>query len=469
MSRMFRLIKNEFIKTVRKTSTIIALALVILLAIGLVVVAKIAQVQSERYNFDFGTVEDDISYYQSMIDDAEAHKESDPAYKQNIEMYQFLIDNKITDDWEYEAIADAFSTNTEEVTAEDGSVSYQVSYVYSDEQRDKVKSFVVAKDWKGYYNFLIDKFKAESADPNTYWEYQYRVDNGVAPPAGHDDITNWKNQCIFSVSSAKQQLASLGADADESDTAQLKDEIAVNMYRLNNNCEVNVADSVNYMETGELNFWTVLSISVNLLTIVGLLMILIAGSSISSEFSDGTIKFLLINPVKRWKILMSKYFNVIFIGYIMMFVFFLVVTTLSCILFGTSQLGAEYITSMNGEVQTTSGILLILRNYLLGSVSIVVMATLAFAISSVTKSSALAICVSVFSLLSGAGIVAVLKEALNQDWARFFIFANMDLAAVANGTTGFAHHTIGFAVAVIVVHMIVFLLTAWDGFTKKEV
>ena len=63
----------------------------------------------------------------------------------------------------------------------------------------------------------------------------------------------------------------------------------------------------------------------------------------------------------------------------------------------------------------------------------------------------------------------ILKQGLNQEWARYLIFANTNLLSVAEGTTGFSHHSMTFAVSVIAVHMVIFFLIAWDGFTRKEV
>ena len=62
-----------------------------------------------------------------------------------------------------------------------------------------------------------------------------------------------------------------------------------------------------------------------------------------------------------------------------------------------------------------------------------------------------------------------MKEELNIDWVRYTIFANTDFSAVIDGSTGFANHSLGFAVAVVVIHLVVFWLIAWDGFTKREV
>ena len=48
-------------------------------------------------------------------------------------------------------------------------------------------------------------------------------------------------------------------------------------------------------------------------SIVVLLTVIVAAGIVASEFSQGTIKMLLSRPVKRWKILTSKYLTVILI------------------------------------------------------------------------------------------------------------------------------------------------------------
>ena len=106
---------------------------------------------------------------------------------------------------------------------------------------------------------------------------------------------------------------------------------------------------------------------------------------------------------------------------------------------------------------------------MLSSVYVVAMATFAFAISSVVKSSSLAIGLGIFAMSMGENAVQILKMAFNVDAGRYTIFANSNLQTIAQGQTLFPGQTLGFAIAVIVIHMAVFLLTAWDGFVRRDV
>ncbi|CAN7202577.1 ABC transporter permease [Rossellomorea sp. LjRoot5] len=64
----------------------------------------------------------------------------------------------------------------------------------------------------------------------------------------------------------------------------------------------------------QFSFWEYMRISSNLLMIIQLFTLIIAGDIVSSEFSSGTIKLLLIRPISRVKILLSKYITVLVIA-----------------------------------------------------------------------------------------------------------------------------------------------------------
>ena len=61
-----------------------------------------------------------------------------------------------------------------------------------------------------------------------------------------------------------------------------------------------------------------------------LLTVIVAAGIVASEFTQGTIKMLLSRPVKRWKILTSKYVTVILFGILLMLVGF-IVSILGCV------------------------------------------------------------------------------------------------------------------------------------------
>lgn len=440
MARFFRLVKNEYIKVFKKLSTKIMIVLIIICALGLSGIALFAKHNMESNNYSSYDATGD---YQQNIDWLK-DTNGDP---NEIAMWQYLIDNDIdSDDWRYDVLSAMFADGTGDMSG--------------------IKKYLDDNDWRGFCQYRLDN---EILTEGEKWEYQYRLDKDIS----FDKSNEKKNDLIMTVANAKNTIATMGdAKSDgQNSRAKLEDNIKLALYQLDNDKLDNTANQMSLFETSEpeqITFWTVFLTSTSLVTVVALLAIVIAGGIVSSEFSQGTVKFLLINPVKRWKILMSKYFTVITVGYIMLCILFVVMIPITGLMLGFDGFSTPYIYVSGGEVKEMPTLLYAAEQYLMKSVEMVVMSTLAFAISSLVRSTALAIGVSVFTMCIGSTFTQLLGQ-LGQDWARFLVFANTDLASISKGYSIFAQHSLTFAIGVLIAHMVVFLLTAWDGFTKRSV
>ena len=123
----------------------------------------------------------------------------------------------------------------------------------------------------------------------------------------------------------------------------------------------------------------------------------------------------------------------------------------------------------NGEVYTVSPYLLVLGDYGLAFLEMTVMFTMAFALSALTRKSSIAIALTVFLEFTG-GMISSVLYVLGVDGGRYLLFSNLDLASIIDGTTViYPHQSLGTAILMIVLHMIVFLLTAHDAFVRREV
>lgn len=466
MNKMIGLIKNEFIKTFKKVSTIILFVLVILIGIGFTAVMYFAKNAEDNYYYDYVEGDDmSVEIYKERIKDAQNEKYG--GYEYDIEMYEQLIEKEIImSSWRYNVVSLAYETSLV-YDEETGETTYD--YAHDKATRDKLLGFASEgqDNWKLYCQFMIDYYKSTEFNEAEWWEYQYRLDNNIPLSDTEEDYSRWDDMLVRTAAEHKIVMSDPMASDNEKDDAKKNFDIC--MYRLDNKIETNVADSLMDSDMpSEFNIWTCLANSTMLISIIGLLIVVIAGGSVSNEFSRGTIKFLLVNPVKRWKILVSKYITCLLTGYALIFLFYVVTVLLSMVFFGASDIGAPYITFSGGKVTSTPGLLYLFKEYMLASVEVLVITTMAFAISSLVKSSALAIGISVFSLFAGSTVVSLLAS-LRQDWARFLIFSNVDLSTIAAGGSMFPNHSLVFAIGVIIAHMIVFGLIAWDGFTKKEV
>lgn len=467
MVRFLKLVKNEYLKIFLKLSTWIMIALIVVTALGLNTISKFAENKMES-NSRSSSFED--MNYEGQINDLKDRKPD--GYELEIEKIQFIVDHKIEpNDWKSQAVDELFHQKS--LLSPDGMNAENETGI--EESMQKLTDSIVKDDWKAYCNaiiFAVDQNKSlsQQAKDGQKWEAEYRLANDI--PFDHND---WKSQLVTATKSARltvselEQQAESGQEINYAALTSAQNLVLINEYRLEHNIETETSSSQNIFDTRTIDFWSVFGTSAQLLQIISLMIIVIAGGCVATEFSSGTIKFLLINPVKRGKILMSKYAAVISISFVMLALFYLVNAIVTTLFFGVGDITAPYLYVVDGTVKSMSSFLHIAWLYLLGSVDIIVMATLAFAISSLIRSSSLAIGVGVFSMLAGSTITMVLKDILHLDWSRYIIFANTNINDIISGSSSYAHQSVGFAFAVIAVYMVVFLLTAWDGFTRREV
>ena len=108
----------------------------------------------------------------------------------------------------------------------------------------------------------------------------------------------------------------------------------------------------------------------------------------------------------------------------------------------------------------------ILTTYGYGCVSLLMMVTFAFTISTVTRNNSLAVGISLFLMFSGSMLVEILK---NYSWVKYILFANTDLTQYINGTPVIAGMTISFSLTVLAAYFIIFNAISWIVFSKRDI
>lgn len=196
--------------------------------------------------------------------------------------------------------------------------------------------------------------------------------------------------------------------------------------------------------------------------IVIMLSLIIASESVSSEFSRGTIKLLLIRPWDRWKILLSKYIAVILFSLVATILFVILNMIFAYILFPTT--GSSVLSGPTPDLLLT-----IVYNY----IRALVLITVAFMLSSLFRSTALAIMVSILLYFSGGtlnGIFRLFLEPEDRGVVKYLLSTNLDLTQYFNSPTGtFGVTSLGFSLGVLLVYMIVFIAITWFSFVKRDV
>ena len=201
-----------------------------------------------------------------------------------------------------------------------------------------------------------------------------------------------------------------------------------------------------------------------MMALVTLMTIIVSSGIVSAEFSQGTIKMLLARPVKRWKILLSKYITVLLYSLLLTVILFVVTYITSSILF--PKVLEDTITFSGGEVAANKVLGKALYMMFLGWVNTVVISTLAFMIGTIFRSTSLAIGISIFLYFTGNTIVLFLTK---YDFAKYILFANTDLTQYETGYVLIDGLSMSFSATVIAVYAVLFLLLSFLSFIKRDV
>ncbi|MDZ5783949.1 ABC transporter permease [Marinococcus luteus] len=264
----------------------------------------------------------------------------------------------------------------------------------------------------------------------------------------------WKAQLEQENAEYQQALEESGSSAEF-----YEQRIAENEYRIQNDIPPQQA-------TGE-NVWSFMSTNTALLDLLSIFVIIVAATIISSEFKSGTIKLLLVRPPSRMKILFSKYLTVLLYALGMLAFLFGVSFVLGALFFGFGESSAELIYT-DGEVEQRPQVLALAIDYLTGSVNFFMLATLAFAISAIFRSEAMAIAISVLLYVVGAGVTSTLAVAY--DWPKYLLFANTNLNQYfTSGGPPVESMTLGFSIVVLIVYWLIFMGFAVWMFKKREI
>ncbi|WP_421380071.1 ABC transporter permease [Bacillus salacetis] len=265
---------------------------------------------------------------------------------------------------------------------------------------------------------------------------------------------DWKQQTQMQIESDKQYLSENPGGMNEQ---YIEQQIAINEYRLENDIKP---------ESGQ-STWSFVNFNANFVEFVGLFTIIIAAGIVASEFTWGTIKLLLIRPISRTKILLSKYITVLLFGISLLLILFALSSLVGAVLFGAGD-GQPRLVYIDGAVEEQNMVLYQIKTYLLKSILITMMATMAFMISAVFRNSSLAIGISLFLLFMGG--TATQFISMKYDWAKYSLFANTDLTMYTGELQPLVEGmTLGFSITVLIIYFVIFHLLAFIVFKKRDV
>lgn len=272
----------------------------------------------------------------------------------------------------------------------------------------------------------------------------------------YDDMKGdgWRDQVVQD----RQELTEILKDPkiEEENKAYLQELIATYDYQLKHDIRP---------EAGTM--WDGINGSAELVVLITLFTVIIAGDSLAGEFTTGTIKLLLIRPVNRLKILVSKYLSMLKFGILLLIILFIISILINGLLYKFGQINLPLVSVNNeGQIMERNMVANLWKTYLLSGVSTIIFVTMAFMISSAFRSSTMAIGFSIFALFAGS-IVSELVQ--RYEWSKYLLFANIDLSQHLSGRPYQEGMTLSFSIMVLSAYFIIFNLVAWLVFTRRDV
>ncbi|ARU61258.1 hypothetical protein CBW65_09820 [Tumebacillus avium] len=270
-----------------------------------------------------------------------------------------------------------------------------------------------------------------------------------------EEGVDWKQEMTQQTQSLQQALHE-NPEMDVTSRRQMEARILMNDYAI----EHNIAPY-------EYTAWKFAEETSDIIFLVTLFTVIVAGDIVATEFTWGTIKLLLIRPVNRTKILYSKYVSTLMFGLLMAVILLVTSFLLGGLVFGFGGVDQPFMyVDQDGTLQQMNMADRVLMSFGLESVTLLMIVTIAFMISAAFRSSSLAISLSIFVMFAGTIVVQVLAR---YDWVKYILFANLDLSMYFMGMPLVKGMTLGFSVLVLAIYFVILHLLAWLLFTKRDV
>jgi ABC-2 type transport system permease protein len=269
---------------------------------------------------------------------------------------------------------------------------------------------------------------------------------------------NWKQELKQTTEEDKKALEEAKKNEDDAFYIEmLESNIKQNEYAIEN-------DISPYEKTT----WKYMKEMAPISSLIGLFVIVVASDIVSSEFSKGTIKMLLIRPYSRWKILLSKFLATLGFAFVMWLVVIATTWLVGGLAYGFGGIDQSYlVVTDNQEVRERTVVEYVFANIGVEFIELTALVALSFMISTLFMSNSVAIGVAMFTMFAGNTIVMLLA---NKDWIIYTLFANMDLSTLIDGQNQLIKDlTLPFSISMLAIYTAVMLAITFTVFQKRDV
>jgi ABC-2 type transport system permease protein len=206
-----------------------------------------------------------------------------------------------------------------------------------------------------------------------------------------------------------------------------------------------------------------------------MIIVVLAVDLVSAEYSEGTIKLLLTRPVRRWKVLMSKYLTLLLFVSLTVLCALVMAYLISGVVFGYGGWDMPVLTGFKvaGSELDTSGVFplpqwqYLLMQYGLGWFVCVVVGTISLMVSVLVRSAAAGMGIMMAALISGTILT---QMASSWESAKYLFVVNLQLTDYLAGTLPpIKGMTLPFSLAVLTAWALAALVVAFAVFTRRDV
>lgn len=474
--KIFKLFISENIKTWKKFSTKVLLVIVLLSIMAVLGITKLMQkldnnvtYTREVANYNEENLKSQIEYLKSELENDSLDEVSKQNIQKQIEQYQLCLDYNI----------DGYGSTWRNDIVEQ---IVDAKMIDDTEKAEKLIKLLKEDNFNEYIEIqrqsLKESLKSKSITEQEYNDEILVLDLKEKYEIGKDEQENtWKNYAIIEIETNQKSLRTginqqtrkvLKAEEKQ----ELEDAIKIDIYRLENNIPTAEQGSDNnYRMRYEMMAPTFV------VAVISIIAIIIAGGAISTETSEGTIKFWALTPNKRWKILTAKILSLIFYILIITLISSLLSIVVANVFFNGD--GETYLYVQNGQVKEIGNALYTIEYYMVKTIPVIMFALFALMLSVITRNTAVSVSIGI-ALYMGNGIfMTIINSFVTKDWVRYIPFNNLNLVdkvfpnagkLIDTGVSNFATTTsLGFSMTVLGVCAILMLVTMYDSFNKRDI
>jgi len=508
---------NEWLKISKKVSVIVMLAIMV---VGVMGFGGLIKMEEETFGYQGPDGQDDAWVYEQMNEtirmineeliDIETRlaaatgmekanlEEQKALMLDQIAMYQLAIDEKIPlltgSDYRSQALNTALALKPALraltiIPEASRTAEQQAQILQYAGQIASYEDLAANQDFRSYLDIenaridadqtMADDLKKIAKESNELW-YKLDPTGGVS---GEDEdgsmrlalsqVEDLKKSLLYNLDYTNEggslvPLTSAGRQ-------EIENKLAVTLYRL----EKGLSTSEYNLAPQEIAIQGMFGFGIFMIII---LMMILAGGSISQEIATGSIKSLIISPTRRWKIFTAKVLSLLSVGLAAVLVLYVLVMLINGVLFGFSS-GSPYVFAINGKAGELGFYAYRLGQILVRFIDVIVYMGLALMLSVITRNTAAAVGISIAIYFGGSIANSFLSLFAKGEWLKFIPFNNLGLTSdffpydtftqTTGGLFGLSGGSTSPSILFSLVYLIVLMAcmgyTALDSFNRRDI